>query len=127
MRARRHFWGLLTGALIASYTLLDAFTVKVVAMSPILFDYWCSILRMHCAAVPVLREIPEAKRLWKLQWKHAAVVIVPVSHVDVAPAREISMFFAALTGEHFLGEGDRKQSLLSAVCLAGGVMALALG
>ena len=56
------FWGFLTGALIACYTVLDAYTVKVVAISPILFDFWCNILRMPYAIVPVLRDIPEAKR-----------------------------------------------------------------
>ena len=135
------FWGLATGALIACYTVLDAYAVKVVAMSPILFDFWCNILRMPYAAVPVLRDIPEAKRLWKLQWKYAAIVaifspiayvcvlyavlIAPVSHV--APAREVSMLFAALIGGHMLGEGDRVLRILGAVCIAVGVMALALG
>jgi drug/metabolite transporter (DMT)-like permease len=135
------FWGLLTGAFIACYTVLDAWAVKVVAISPILFDYWCNILRMPYAAVPVLRDIPEAKRLWRLQWKHAAVVgifspvayvcvlyavlIAPVSHV--APAREVSMLFAALIGGHLLGEGDRLLRIAGAALIALGVAALALG
>ncbi len=135
------FWGLLTGALIACYTVLDAYTVKIVAISPILFDFWCNILRMPYAVVPVLRDIPEAKRLWKLQWKYAAVVAVfspvayvcvlyailmaPVSHV--APAREVSMLFAALIGGHLLGEGDRWLRIVGAAAIAMGVMALALG
>ncbi len=135
------FWGLLTGALIACYTVLDAWAVKVVVISPILFDYWCNILRLPYAAVPVLRDIPEARRLWRLQWKHAlvlavfspiayvcvlyAVLIAPVSHV--APSREVSMLFAALIGGHLLGEGDRILRALGAACIAVGVMALALG
>jgi drug/metabolite transporter (DMT)-like permease len=135
------FWGFLTGALIACYTVLDAYTVKIVAMSPILFDFWCNILRMPYAAVPVLRDISEARRLWRLQWKHATVVAVlspvayvcvlyairmaPVSHV--APAREVSMLFAALIGGHLLGEGDRWLRIAGAAAIAMGVMALALG
>ena len=135
------FWGLLTGVLIACYTVMDAWAVKVVAISPILFDYWCNILRMPYAAIPVLRDLPEAKRLWRLQWRHAAVVgifsplayvcvlyamlLAPVSHV--APAREVSMLFAALIGGHLLGEGDRMLRVLGAACIAVGVMALALG
>ena len=135
------FWGLLTGALIACYTVMDAYTVKIMAMSPILFDFWCNILRMPYAAVPVLRDMPEAKRLWKLQWKYAAVVAVfspvayvcvlyairmaPVSHV--APAREVSMLFAALIGGHLLGEGDRWLRIAGAAAIALGVMALVLG
>jgi drug/metabolite transporter (DMT)-like permease len=135
------YWGFLTGALIACYTVLDAWTVKVLAISPILFDYWCNILRLPYAMVPVLRDIPEAKRLWCIQWKYAAVVAVlspvayvlvlyaatmaPVSHV--APAREVSMLFAALIGGQLLGETDRGARVLGALCMAAGVMALALG
>jgi drug/metabolite transporter (DMT)-like permease len=126
---------------VACYTILDAWAVKVLALSPILFDYWCNILRMPYSAVPVLRDVPEAKRLWKLQWRYAAIVgifspigyvlvlyaakIAPVSHV--APAREVSMLFAALIGGQLLGETDRGLRILGACCIAAGVMALALG
>lgn len=135
------FWGALTGALIASYTIIDAWAVKVLLLSPILFDYWCNALRMPYSAISVLRNLPEARRLWVLQWKYAAVVgifspvgyvlvlyaakIAPVSHV--APAREVSMLFAALIGGQLLGEGDRGLRILGACCIAVGVMALALG
>lgn len=135
------FWGLLTGALIAAYTVLDAYAVKVIALSPILFDYWCNILRLPYAVVPVLRNRAEAWRLWQRQWRYALVVAVfspmayvcvlfavrlaPVSHV--APAREVSMLFAALIGGHLLGEGDRGLRIVGAVAIAMGVMALALG
>lgn len=135
------FWGALTGALIACYTILDAWAVKVLMISPILFDYWCNVLRMPYSSVSVLRDVPAAKRLWKLQWKYAAIVgifspisyvlvlyaakIAPVSHV--APAREVSMLFAALIGGQLLGESDRGLRILGACCIAAGVMALALG
>ena len=135
------FWGGLTGSLIACYTILDAWTVKVLAVSPILFDYWSNVLRMPYTVLPVLRDIPEAKRLWSMQWKYAAVVgicspvgyvlvlyaatMAPVSHV--APAREVSMLFAALIGGQLLGESDRGLRVLGACCIAAGVMALALG
>ena len=49
----------------------------------------------------------------------------PMSHV--APAREVSMLFAALIGGHLLGEGDRVARILGALCIAAGVTALALG
>jgi drug/metabolite transporter (DMT)-like permease len=135
------FWGALTGMLIACYTILDAWAVKVLMLSPILFDYWCNVLRMPYSSVSVLRNIPEAKRLWAVQWKYAAVVgifspvgyvlvlyaakIAPVSHV--APAREVSMLFAALIGGQLLGESDRGMRILGACCIAAGVAALALG
>ena len=134
-------WGALTGALIACYTVLDAWAVKVLMLSPIVFDYWCNVLRMPYSSIAVLRDIPQARRLWALQWRQALVVgifspmgyvlvlyaaqIAPVSHV--APAREVSMLFAALIGGQLLGEGDRGLRVLGACCIAVGVMALALG
>lgn len=135
------FWGCLTGAMIAAYTVMDAYAVKVIAISPILFDYWCNILRLPLAAVSVMQDRTEAWRLWKLQWKYALVVatfspiayvcvlyavrLAPVSHV--APAREVSMLFAALIGGQLLGEGDRGSRILGAGAIALGVMALAWG
>jgi len=89
----------------------------------------------------VLRNRAEAWRLWQQQWRYALVVAVfspvayvcvlfavrlaPVSHV--APAREVSMLFAALIGGHLLGEGDRGLRIVGAVAIALGVMALAWG
>jgi uncharacterized membrane protein len=46
----------------------------------------------------------------------------PLSHV--APAREVSMLFAAIIGGHLLDEGDRIQRLFGALCIAAGVIAL---
>lgn len=53
-----------------------------------------------------------------------ALQSAPLSHV--APAREVSMLFAALLGGHLLGERDRGLRLLGAACMAAGVMALAM-
>jgi len=54
-----------------------------------------------------------------------AMQMAPLSHV--APAREISMLFAALVGGELLGERDRLARIFGAVLIALGVMALALG
>ncbi len=134
-------YGLLTGAFIASYTVVDGYAVKFMLMSPILLDYLGNFVRLALLAPAVLRDRPAAVGLWRLQWKYALLVgaISPVSYVLVlyamqtaplslvAPAREVSMLFAALIGGHLLGEGDRLQRLLGAVCIAAGVTALALG
>lgn len=143
-RARRihkgMLYGLLTGVFIASYTLIDGYAVKVVLMSPILLDYFGNFVRLGFLAPAVLLNVTEARSLWHVQWKYAAVVgvVSPVSYVlvlyamqvaplsHVAPAREVSMLFAALLGGHLLGEGDRRARFLGAACIGGGVMALAL-
>jgi drug/metabolite transporter (DMT)-like permease len=132
-------WGALTGALIACYTIADAYVVKIVGISPILLDYWANVARLPVSVIPVLRDIPEAKRLWALQWKSAAIMallapagyvcvlyamtLAPVSYV--APAREVSMLFAAILGGKLLGEEDRFWRIAGALLVVYGVVALA--
>lgn len=134
-------YGLLTGAFIASYTVVDAYAVKWLLMSPILVDYMGNFVRVAVLAPTVLRDGATARRLWGQQWRYALGVAVfsPVAYVlvlyamkeaplsHVAPAREVSMLFAALIGGHLLGEGDRSLRVLGALCIAAGVAALALG
>jgi drug/metabolite transporter (DMT)-like permease len=143
-RARVHkgmLYGLLTGAFIASYTVVDGYAVKFLLMSPILIDYMGNFVRVGLLAPVVLRDLSTARTLWLAQWRFALLVAVvsPVAYVlvlyamqqaplsHVAPAREVSMLFAALIGGHLLGEGDRVARILGAVCIAAGVTALALG
>jgi drug/metabolite transporter (DMT)-like permease len=134
-------WGALTGVLIATYTLIDGYAVKVLAISPILVDWVGNALRLPFMLPGALRDRSGFVRDLKAQWKAAlllaaispvayvlvlyAVQLAPLSHV--APAREVSMLFAALLGGHLLGEADRGLRLLGAACIAGGVVALALG
>ncbi len=134
-------WGLLTGALIAAYSVIDGYAIKVLAIGPVLFDYACNVLRLPLQLPTMLKNRPALKQAWQTQWKHALVVatlgplayilvlyalqLAPLSHV--APAREISMLVAAVLGGRLLGESDRGLRLLGALCMAGGVMALAWG
>jgi drug/metabolite transporter (DMT)-like permease len=134
-------YGLLTGVFIASYTVLDGYAVKVLLMSPILLDYMGNFVRMGLLLPVVLRDRPAAWALWLQQRRYACIVgaISPVSYVlvlyamqtaplsHVAPAREVSMLFAALIGGHLLGEGDRAVRLAGAACIAVGVACLGLG
>jgi uncharacterized membrane protein len=45
----------------------------------------------------------------------------------VAPARELSILFAALMGAHFLREGDFARRLVAAVGMILGIAGLAMG
>ena len=135
------FYGVLTGVFIASYTVVDGYAVKMLLMSPILVDYMGNFVRVAVLAPAVLRDVPTAARLWSVQWRFALLVaaVSPVAYVlvlyamreaplsHVAPAREVSMLFAALIGGHLLGEGDRAARIAGAVLIAAGVTALALG
>lgn len=132
-------YGLLTGLFIAGYTVLDGYAVKILLLSPILLDYFGNFVRLIFLLPTILRNRPAAKDLWRVQWKYALVVatISPVSYVlvlyamqvaplsHVAPAREVSMLFAAVIGGHFLREGHRVPRLIGACCIAIGVIALA--
>lgn len=134
------FYGALTGVFIASYTVVDGYAVKVLLLSPILLDYVGNLLRIALLAPAVLRDLPAARRLWRVQWRYALVVGVfsPIAYVLVlyamrvapislvAPAREVSMLFAALIGGHLLGEGERAARVTGALLIALGVAALAL-
>ncbi|MBX3609282.1 MAG: EamA family transporter [Hydrogenophaga sp.] len=133
-------YGLLTGVFIAGYSVVDGYAVKVVLMSPILVDYMGNLVRLLLFTPVVLRKPAEAWGLWRTQWRHALLVAVfsPVAYVlvlfamqraplsHVAPAREVSMLFAALIGGHLLRESDRGLRLLGALCIALGVVALGL-
>jgi drug/metabolite transporter (DMT)-like permease len=134
-------WGGLTGALIAAYTLVDGYAVKVLLLSPILVDYLGNALRVPFLLPLALNDRAAFAALWRVQWRAAfviallgptayvlvlyAVQLAPLSHV--APAREVSMLFAALLGGRLLGEGDARLRLAGAACIACGVVALALG
>ncbi|MDP1792188.1 MAG: EamA family transporter [Methylibium sp.] len=133
-------WGAATGATIAAYTLIDGAAVKLLAVSPILVDYFGNLLRIPFM-LPLLRDRTALMSAWRAQWRHALVVAVfspaayvmvlyamqlaPLSHV--APAREVSMLFAALLGGRLLGEGELGWRLVGAAFIAAGVVGLALG
>lgn len=133
-------YGLLTGVLIACYTVVDGYAVKLLLLSPFLMHYVENVVRGVLLMPVVLRDRPAARVLWQQQWKYALIVgtITPVSYVLVlyalqsaplslvAPAREVSMLFAALIGGHLLGEGDRLLRLLGASLIACGVVMLGL-
>jgi drug/metabolite transporter (DMT)-like permease len=132
-------WGALTGACIAAYSVLDGYAVKVVAMSPILLDWLSQLLRAPFLLPGQWRDRAGFLAAWRAQWKYAlvgallspvayvmvlyAVELAPLSHV--APAREVSMLFAALLGGRLLGESDRGLRLAGAALIAAGVWSLA--
>jgi drug/metabolite transporter (DMT)-like permease len=133
-------WGLFSGAFIAGYTVVDGYAVKLLLVSPVLLDYMGNVLRVPFLAPAACKDRAALAQAWRTQWRYALVVagfgplayvlvlyavrLAPLSHV--APARELSMLFAALIGGHLLGEGDRRLRLAGALCMAVGVMALAV-
>lgn len=134
-------YGGATGLLISGYTLIDGYSVKVWLISPVLIDYFGNFARIPFMLPAALRDRSRFVEACRAQWKHAlfiaaisplayvlvlyAVRLAPLSHV--APAREVSMLFAALFGGKLLGEGERGPRIAGAACIALGVVGLALG
>jgi drug/metabolite transporter (DMT)-like permease len=134
-------WGAATGLQIAGYTLIDGYAVKVLLLSPILVDYFGNLLRIPILVPLVWRDRAALPALWRTQWRAALMVATlgPIGYVLVlfamqrapvslvAPAREMSMLFAALLGGTLLREEDMAARLAGALCIALGVAALVQG
>src|SRR4029077_2375242 len=139
--ARGIAFALLTGCMIASYTVVDKQAVSAALIPPILQDWGANLGRAIVMAPLALRRRAEVKAAWTN--KKTAVILVamlcPLSYIlvltamvftpvsYVAPAREISILFAALMGAHWLREGDVPRRTAAAAAMALGVVALALG
>ncbi|MEO8159564.1 MAG: DMT family transporter, partial [Betaproteobacteria bacterium] len=139
--ARGVTFALLTGCLIASYTLADKQAVSALLIPPIIFD-WCANVLRWCMLTPLaLRNRQGIKDAWRNYRKEAIYVAIlsPLSYIlaltamrftpvsYVAPAREVSILIAAALGAKVLGEADAKRRLTAAGLMLVGLAALALG
>jgi len=133
-------WGLVTGLLIAVYTLWDGWAVKRVGIPPLTY-YWAGEVTRVLALAPfAARDRAGLAPLWSGHRARIAGIALlsplsyilvlfalrlgPVSHV--APAREISILIGAWLGGRVLREGDRGRRRLAAIAFACGVIALAV-
>ncbi|HET7558327.1 MAG TPA: EamA family transporter [Limnochordia bacterium] len=134
-------FGVLTGVLIASYTLWDRHAVAVLGLSPLLYDWACNagravimlpVVRTRRKAIAAMWRDHRAKLIGIGLMSPLAYILVltamsftPVSYV--APAREISILFGTLMGTRLLAEGDAKRRMAGATAMVLGIFALALG
>jgi drug/metabolite transporter (DMT)-like permease len=133
-------YGLLTGALIAAYTLNDGYAVKVLLISPFVIDFTGNLFRMLVLAPRAWRDRPGLAREARLYRRPVIVVstlgplgyilvlfamrMAPVSHV--APARELSTLVGAWFGSRLLREGSGPWRIAGAAFIVAGVISLAL-
>jgi drug/metabolite transporter (DMT)-like permease len=133
------FWGAITGACIATYTLLDGYAVKFLLIAPLVFDWICAPVRAAMLAPLIWQQKVDLRAAWRNGKRYilgvglvsplgyilvlTAMQQAPISHV--APAREVSMLLAAFLGARLLNEGELKRRLLGAGLIAAGVVALA--
>ena len=132
-------WGIGTGALIASYTVIDAYVVKEMGVPPVILD-WCSnIIRFLLLAPFVLHDRDRARARMTGRWHLAVAVglLSPLSYIFVltaldmgaplsvvAPAREMSMMVGALLGMIVLREAVGCWRLIGCLVLVLGVVLL---
>jgi drug/metabolite transporter (DMT)-like permease len=134
-------YALLTGVVIALYTLWDKTAVSVALIPPLVYD-WMTIGGQAIAVAPAAwRRRVDVARIWNEQRRAVIVVgiisrlsyllmltalaISPVSYV--APARETGILFGTLLGTRVLAEGQGSRRLVGAAGMVLGVIALALG
>jgi uncharacterized membrane protein len=140
----RHAVGfaLLTGCMIATYTIWDKASVATWLIPPLLYDFGCNFFRV-CVLIPLTlhRNPGTIAKAW--QERRGVVIAIallsPLSYILVltamvftpvslvAPAREVSILFAALMGAHFLQEGDLMRRVIAAIGMVLGISGLALG
>jgi drug/metabolite transporter (DMT)-like permease len=112
-------WGMATGSLIATYTVIDAYGVRTLGIEPVVLD-WCSnLLRFGLLSPLMAANLKGLQERMRGRW-HLAIwvgVLSPLSYILVlsaiglgapvslvAPAREISMMVGALFGMFILRE-----------------------
>ncbi|MET0675190.1 MAG: DMT family transporter [Bradyrhizobium sp.] len=134
-------WGTATGSLIAGYTVVDGYGVKMLGIHPVVLDWINNLLRFIIMAPIVFSNWPRAKEKMKGHWWLAFWVgaLSPASYILVltalemgaplslvAPAREMSMMVGALFGMLILGERVTAWRIAGCAIMIGGVVLLGL-
>jgi drug/metabolite transporter (DMT)-like permease len=112
-------WGTATGALIAGYTVVDGYGVKLLGIHPVILDWFANFLRLFMLAPVILSNPARARAAMRGRWWLAVGVglLSPLSYILVltaiergaplslvAPAREMSMMVGAMFGMLILRE-----------------------
>ena len=134
-------FGVLTGAVIAAYTLWDAHSVTALAVPPVIYFGAATLLQSTLMLPMALRYRPRVARIWHDHKVEAIVIGIasPVAYLLVlfalqrapvslvAPAREVSIVFGGLIGWLVLHEPNPARRLAGAVVVLVGIAAIALG
>ena len=134
-------FGVLTGFIVAAYTLWDAYAMNQVAIAPLMFQGGLSFSRMLLLLPIVGRKPAEIREAWAVdRWKIVGIALLsslayliilfvltftPVSYV--APMRTLSILIGVLLGANLLKEKDMKRRVVAAIAIIIGVILLNLG
>ena len=136
---RSIIFALLTGLMIASYTIIDGIGVRL-SGNPAAYIGWLFILSpLPIASIAIIRRRGEALIYIRNNWKLAvlagglnlgsyglsiwALSLAAMAHVSAM--RETSVIIAALIGTQLLGESFGKRRILAAMVVATGVILIA--
>lgn len=132
-------WGTATGGLIAAYTVVDAYAVKALGITPVVLDWFSNLLRFFLLAPIVIADPDRARRAMHGYWPLAIGVglLSPLSYIlvltalnlgaplsVVAPTREMSMMIGAVMGMIILREKVGPWRLIGCAALIAGVVLL---
>ena len=133
-------FALLTGCMIAAYTLVDKVAVSAWLIPPLVQDWAANLGRVLLMTPLALKARQDIAPTWRHAKKEifavallcplsyilvlTAMVFTPVSYV--APAREVSILIGALMGAQLLREGDTPRRLFAAAAMVAGIVCLAL-
>ncbi|MFJ7215197.1 DMT family transporter [Amycolatopsis sp. NPDC098790] len=133
------FYGLLTGAVIAGYTLWDAHSVTGLGVPPIVYFGLGSVLQSLMLVPGALAGRVEVGRVWREHRREVLLVglLSPVAYILVlfaltmapvslvAPARELSIVIGGVAAWLVLGERDAVRRLAGSVIVLSGIAAIA--
>lgn len=133
-------YGVLTGAMIAGYTLWDAHSVNAIGMPPLLYFAAGAVLQSAVLTPYALANAPIRRRLWHTYRREIMVVAVlsPLAYLFVlyvlrttpvsvvAPVRELSIVIGSILAWRVLGEPNPVRRLVGAVIVLSGIVGIAL-
>lgn len=134
-------WALVTGALIATYTVWDKHGVDDLGIQPIVYLCCINVIMSLLFLPLVLRRRAELSHELRTNRRNLVGfgLMAPLSYVLflfaltlapvtlVAPLRELSILFAVVLGGQFLAEGHTWSRALAAVVIVAGVSAVSVG
>ena len=133
--------GLLTGCIIAAYTLWDKHTVSSLSVPAVILDWGANVVRSAWLTPVAARRRDGVREVWRRHRREAVgiailsplayiLVLVALARSDVsyiAPAREVSILIGTLLGIRVLEEEALGLRIAGAVAIVAGVVCLALG
>lgn len=134
-------YGLLTGFVVAMYTLWDAYAMNQAAIAPLIFQGGLSFIRMLILLPFMLKRREAVFEAWRVdRWNIVGIAILsssayliilfvlrftPVTYV--APMRTLSILIGVLMGANLLKEKDMRRRVIAAGAIVVGVILLNIG